>query len=107
VRALFKRAGWFASGVLHGGLAVVAFELLLGWHVRGDSDTEAQEWAVLLMSQPFGRWLVAAIGAGIVVASERQPYGPWLLAAVALGFVAYGVFELVRAWSRQFREPAA
>lgn len=34
---------------------------------------------------------------------ERQPYGPWLLAAVGAGMVAYGLFEVVKARYRRIR----
>jgi hypothetical protein len=63
-----KRGGQAANGLFHGILAVSAFSLL----DRGPVDPNvvetatSQERAAMILSLPFGDWLLIAIGLGIV-----------------------------------------
>ena len=78
-KGIFKRIGFFISGVIHVGLVVAAVQLLLGSGGGGDEsgDSGAQGWTATLMSYPFGQFLVAGAGIGIVI---------------------YGLFNLYRAY---------
>jgi hypothetical protein len=80
VASLGRRLSFGLSGLIYAGLALYAIKLILG-HASSSGSGSQQQTATLL-SQPFGRWLVAAAG----VAS-----------------VAYGVYEFYRAYSKQFR----
>lgn len=63
------------SGLVYGSLAISAFRL---WQGRRDaSDADEENFAAMLMAQPFGRWLVALVG---------------------LAIVAYGIHQFVAAW---------
>jgi len=77
-KAWLKRAGFFLSGVIHASLFLAAMRLLFGGSSgSGGDDAGAQSWTATIMEYPLGRWLIAAIGIGIIV---------------------YGVFQLVQAW---------
>lgn len=64
------RVGYFVTGIIHLGLAYAAFEALGGGGSSGDSG--AQHGTARLMSAPFGRWLVVAVGVGIIAAAIAQ-----------------------------------
>ena len=67
-KGLMKRAGQAASGFFHGVLAVTAFRLLEKGPVDpGVVETAAnQDKAAMVLSLPFGDWLLIAIGLGII-----------------------------------------
>lgn len=69
-KGLAIRGGLAVSAITHIGLAFLAASLLFGWAARsssgGSGDESSQEWTAWLLSQPFGRWLVA--GVSIVIA---------------------------------------
>ncbi|NJM06975.1 DUF1206 domain-containing protein [Candidatus Gracilibacteria bacterium] len=59
-----SRAGAAFSGLAYGALGFTAMQLALG---LGDSGGDAQrDWTARLLAQPFGRWLVYAIGLGVI-----------------------------------------
>lgn len=76
-KGLGVRAVHALSGFVNGGLALTAFGLAVGAGSGGGDDAAAQDWTRFLLSQPFGRWLVAAVGLGVIGA---------------------GLFHLVKAW---------
>ncbi len=59
-----KRAGYAISGVIHAGLAIAALRMATGGGGGGGDRTD--DWTATLMRQPMGRWLVAAVGLGIM-----------------------------------------
>jgi hypothetical protein len=68
-KALARRAAYAGSAVIYAALAFVAVQVMLGFDRSGASgDKSAQDWTVWLLAAPFGRWLVAAVGAGIAAA---------------------------------------
>lgn len=71
------RAGYFISGIIHGSLALEAGRLVLGSGMNDGSGSGADSRTAMLMEQPFGRWLVGL---------------------VALGIIAFGLYELYRAY---------
>ena len=74
-----KRAGYAISGVIHAGLALAALRMVTGrGGGSGGDGGSAVHWTATLMRQPMGRWLVAAVG---------------------LGIVGYGLYALYRAYA--------
>ncbi len=71
-----KRAGYAISGVIHAGLALAALRMVAGRDGGGGDRTD--DWTATLMRQPMGRWLVAAVG---------------------LGIIGYGLYALYRAYA--------
>ena len=65
-----KRAVAFISGVAYTGLAASAVTQALGSSRSGGGG--GNSGAAWLMSQPFGRWLVAAVGIAILAAAAFQ-----------------------------------
>lgn len=76
--AAARRAGYAVSGVIHTGLALAAARMVMGRGGGGGDDRGTVHWTATLMRQPAGRWLVAAVG---------------------LGIVGYGVYALYRAYA--------
>lgn len=76
-----KRVGYAISGVIHAGLALAAARMVMG-RGGGGGDRTA-DWTATLMRQPAGRWLVAAVG---------------------LGIMAYGAYALYRAYQVKLSE---
>ena len=67
-KALARRAGYVASGLANLALAAFAGSLALPGVIPspGSGSDGAQDWTATLMRQPFGRWLVAAVGLVVV-----------------------------------------
>ncbi|MEN9936493.1 MAG: hypothetical protein RLZZ387_3072 [Chloroflexota bacterium] len=80
-KGLAARAGQVLSGVLHAGLAWTAVQILAGTGGSGGDST--QDWTARLLSWPLGRWLVSAVGIGVL---------------------GYGLYELYEAYRASFRE---
>lgn len=83
------RIGYAGSGLIHVGLALSAAQMAFGSSGGrssgggGGSDRAEQGWTASLMAQPFGRWLVALVGAGII---------------------GVGLFQLYKAYTAKFRK---
>jgi hypothetical protein len=71
-----KRVGYAISGVIHAGLALAGARMVMGGGGGGGDRTD--DWTATLMRQPAGRWLVAAVG---------------------LGILSYGAYALYRAYA--------
>lgn len=77
-KGLAIRAGAIFRGLVYTSFIIAIARMLTGGSSGGGGgDREAQLWTGRLMEQPFGRWLVAAAG---------------------LGVVGYGAYQLYRAW---------
>ncbi|NEP15402.1 MAG: DUF1206 domain-containing protein [Leptolyngbya sp. SIO4C1] len=64
---IFRRIGYAISGLFYASLAVSAGRILMSAGSNSDSgDSTAQSWTAKLMSQPYGRWLVGAVGLFII-----------------------------------------
>jgi len=76
---LAVRAGLGVSAVIHLGLAMFAISLITGWGTGsgGQGDQSSQEWTAWLLSQPFGQWLVALVGAAIIGAGIAHFVKGW------------------------------
>jgi hypothetical protein len=78
-KGLAIRAGRVVSGLIYGGLALAAVRIANG---SGGGDSGAgggntQEWTAELMTKPFGRWLIALIGIGIMIGGLWQIWRGW------------------------------
>jgi hypothetical protein len=68
----FQRSYALGSGLLHTSLVIGAVRLVLGSGGSGSSSTESK--TAELMSQPYGRWLVGAVGLVVLTIAVRQFY---------------------------------
>ncbi|HSK42031.1 MAG TPA: DUF1206 domain-containing protein [Arenibaculum sp.] len=69
-KGLAIRGGLLTSSVIHAALAVFAASLALGWQGPagaggGGTDDGTRDWTAWLLSQPFGPWLVGAVGIAV------------------------------------------
>jgi hypothetical protein len=69
-KGLGQRAGALLTGLVNAALAVALVQIALG-RPAGRSDG-ARSWVGQVLAQPFGAALVAAVGAGIVIAALIQ-----------------------------------
>jgi len=78
-KGLAMRASYVVRGLLHAGIAVTAFRLATGNGGGAGGDGERSErWTSRALEAPGGETLVWLVGAGIV---------------------AYGIYQLYRAWA--------
>jgi hypothetical protein len=65
-KAVLRRAGHIVSGLVNLGIAFVAVNLAFPGLVPspggGGGGGQEQSWTAWLMAQPYGQWLVAAVG---------------------------------------------
>jgi Domain of Unknown Function (DUF1206) len=71
VTGLGSRAGDFAKGVLYAGLAGLSVFLVAGGDAGGSEEDTATS---RILDVPLGRWLVGAIGVGIIGAGVWNAY---------------------------------
>ena len=71
-RKLSKRAIALISGVAYAGLASTALAQAVGQSRGGSGSSGSESGAALLLDQPFGRWLVAAVGFAVIGAALFQ-----------------------------------
>jgi hypothetical protein len=60
IKGSLSRIAEFISGMVYVALAAWVAALLVGKKSSGGDETD--HWTAVLMQQPFGRWLVAAVG---------------------------------------------
>jgi hypothetical protein len=109
-KGIGKRLGYAVSGLLYGGLAWTAAQIVMG-SGGGGGGNSTQDWTARLMSQPFGVWLVGIVGAIVIgtgiyqvykgvtarfreklhMASMSQRERTWALSAGQFGLSARGV----------------
>jgi hypothetical protein len=66
LKGIVIRSSLAVSALVHVGLAFFALSLVFGWGTGSDDGSSSQEWTARLLSQPFGRWLVAGVGVAII-----------------------------------------
>ena len=64
-KALIKRIGYVISGLVHAALGVSAIQLVNG-QPQPSTEQTSKHWTAKLLAQPYGPWLVGAVGAIIV-----------------------------------------
>lgn len=79
----FPRFQYLISFLVYTSLGIEAIRMILGKREGGGGETEAKEQAALLLSLPFGHWLLIVIG------------------VAAIGF---GLFELKEAFAPEFED---
>ena len=73
-KGIVKRLGKAGSGAAHVALALSAVTLLRTGSAGESSSASAQGWTARLLSQPFGRWLVAIVGLVAIAVGGYQLY---------------------------------
>lgn len=63
-KGLAQRLGYAVNGLIYAGLAFSAISLVLGSGSGSSNSTE--DWTAILLSQPFGQWLVGTVGAFVI-----------------------------------------
>jgi hypothetical protein len=72
------RLASFGRGLIYAVIAFEAMRMALHRSSGGKGgDQQAQHWTARLMDAPFGPWLVAAIGLGVVGYGAYQLYAAW------------------------------
>jgi Domain of Unknown Function (DUF1206) len=79
--AMLQRFAWAGSALFYVAFAWVAVSMILGFDRKGTSDQMAHEWTAWLLGQPWGRWIVGAIG---------------------IAFLTTGVGVAIRGWRADF-----
>ncbi|MCA1637404.1 MAG: DUF1206 domain-containing protein [Acidobacteria bacterium] len=82
-KGIARRIGYAVIGIIHIGLAYSAAQLIFGSGGKSRGDAAPKEWTATLLAQPFGQWLVGAVG---------------------LGFIAFAVSQFYKAFTAKFRE---
>jgi hypothetical protein len=72
-QGLARRLGYGITGLIYGGLAFSAIQLIMG-SGGGSGGNSEQGWTARLLAQPFGQWLVGLIGAFIIGLGFYQLY---------------------------------
>ncbi len=66
-KALVRRTAYAVSAAVYAALAFWAVKAAFGsGEQAGSGDQSARDWTAYLMAEPFGQWLVGAVGAIIV-----------------------------------------
>jgi hypothetical protein len=65
-KAMLKRLGYAARGLLYTGLFATAVKLLVGANEGEDRENAATDWTARVLGWPGGRFLVAAVGIGVI-----------------------------------------
>lgn len=74
-KGIARRIIYGGVGLFYAGLTFFALKLVFnGSNGDRDEDQASREWTAALMAQPFGQWLVGAVGAGFVAAGIYQFY---------------------------------
>ena len=77
-KGLAKRVAFALGGIVYAALCVATVRLLAGARSTS-SGREPRQWSARAMSLPGGRWIVVAVGVGIVL------YGAWQLVRAVRG----------------------
>ncbi|HYP52217.1 MAG TPA: DUF1206 domain-containing protein [Pyrinomonadaceae bacterium] len=108
-KGLAVRAGFLVSGLAYAGVALSAARIVL--HVRESGYDLKRSWSGQLMAVPYGRWVMALVGIGVVGFGLFQIYKgykakfwrrlklgempdvqhPWALLSGRVGYAARGV----------------
>lgn len=102
------RAASAGRGLAYAAIAIEVIRLMTnrpggGGGGGGGGEQEAKHWTARLMEQPFGPWLVAAVGLGVVAYGAYQLYAAWdakLSKRISLGEIDGRVRRKVIAVSR-------
>jgi hypothetical protein len=75
-RGIARRIGWACNGLVQFGLVAVAVGLLVGYrrvaNASAEDEHQIRDWTATALSYPLGRWVVGAIGTGILIYGVLQ-----------------------------------
>jgi hypothetical protein len=71
---IMLRLGAVFAGMVYAGLALSAIRLLIGERAGPSEDQKAKSITASLMAEPYGDYLVAAIGIGFIAFALRRLY---------------------------------
>jgi Domain of Unknown Function (DUF1206) len=71
------RAASAGRGLVYGAITVEVISLIVNRRGGSGGDRETKHWTARLMEQPFGPWLVGAVGLGVVAYGAYQLYAAW------------------------------
>lgn len=74
LKGISIRIGYACSGMVYAGLALTAAKILIDVGEPDSSNKVQRDWTAKLMAVPYGRWLVFAIGAGVIIFGLYQIY---------------------------------
>src|SRR5207248_8492321 len=67
-QGIAKRIGFAGNAAVQFALAAAATGVTAGWRrAAADDEYRVRDWTGWAMNYPFGRWVVAAIGIGILI----------------------------------------
>jgi hypothetical protein len=72
-KGIAARLGLVVTGVIHASLGVYAVHLVTAGGGGGEGQGQ-ERWTAWLLSQPFGRWIVVAVGLGVIGAGIYYGY---------------------------------
>lgn len=72
-KGIAQRLGYAVNGLIYAGLAFSAVGIVLG-SSSGGSSNSTQDGTAILLSQPFGQWLVGTVGAFVIGVGFYQFY---------------------------------
>jgi hypothetical protein len=90
---LAKRGIYVVIGLLYLGFSAYALGILFGWSTQ---EGAVQDWTATILGWPGGRWLIGAVGVGVLVGGLAELW--FALSArfqVELGRDDFGTFERV------------
>lgn len=73
-KGILARSAFAIRGIVYGGLGISALRLTLLARGVGISTPSWEEWAMLVLTRPFGQWLIALSGAAVIGAGLLQLY---------------------------------
>lgn len=77
-KGLGIRAASIFRGLVYSGMALEVMRMIArDSRGSGGGDQQAAHWTARLMQQPYGRWLVALAGLGVVCYGAYQLYAAW------------------------------
>jgi hypothetical protein len=77
-KGLAIRAGSVGRGLAYAAICVEVIRILArGGSSGSGGDQQARHWTATIMDKPFGRWLILAVGLGVVAYGAYQLWAAW------------------------------
>jgi hypothetical protein len=102
-KGLGVRIASFFRGLVYAVIAVEVIRMIANKGSGSSGEQSAQHWTARVMEQPYGRWILAAAGIGVVAYGAYQLYAAWdakLSKRISLGEIDSSVRSKVIAISR-------
>lgn len=71
-KGILQRCSYVGNGLIYASLALTAVQIAFG--ASGSNSNASRDWTAHLLAQPFGQWLVGAIGALVIGFGSYQFY---------------------------------